>query len=73
MWQWILCYLSGQHDYGVNCEPGEIYLRCRGCGRRSSGWELRQENTVARAHARSSRVPGLLQAQAAVRREHFSA
>jgi hypothetical protein len=72
MWQWIFCYLSGQHDYGVNCEPGEIFLRCRSCGRRSNGWELRHENAAAHAHA-ASRVTGLLPAQAAVRRERYSA
>jgi hypothetical protein len=34
------CYLSGHHDFGVRCEPGEIYLRCIHCGRRSPGWAL---------------------------------
>jgi hypothetical protein len=34
------CYLSGHHDFGVRCEPGEIYLRCIHCGRRSAGWAL---------------------------------
>lgn len=41
MWRAIYCYLSGQHDYAVTCEPGAIFLRCRSCGQRSSGWELR--------------------------------
>lgn len=44
MWRWIYCYLSGSHEYSVACEPGEIFLRCRTCGRRSSGWELREEH-----------------------------
>ena len=37
----LYCYLSGQHEYGVQCEPGEIFLRCIHCGRRSAGWELK--------------------------------
>lgn len=41
MWRSIYCYLSGEHDYQVTCEPGAIFLRCRACGQRSSGWELR--------------------------------
>jgi hypothetical protein len=43
MWRSIYCYLSGQHDYQVTCEPAAIFLRCRACGQRSSGWELREE------------------------------
>ena len=39
----IYCYLSGQHDYQVTCGPGAIFLRCRACGQRSNGWELRAE------------------------------
>ena len=38
----IYCYLSGQHDYKVTCEPGAIFLRCRSCGQRSNGWSLRE-------------------------------
>jgi len=40
MWNWLKCYLSGCHDFGVSCEPGAIYLRCIHCGKRSCGWEL---------------------------------
>lgn len=40
MWNWLNCYLSGRHDYGVWCEPGAVFLRCIHCGKRSSGWEL---------------------------------
>ena len=50
MWRAIYCYLSGQHDYQVTCEPGEIFLRCRACGQRSSGWELR--DALAHEHPR---------------------
>jgi hypothetical protein len=42
MWNWINCYLSGRHDYGVRCEPGAIFLHCLHCGRRSSGWLLEE-------------------------------
>jgi hypothetical protein len=42
MWRSIYCYLSGQHDYQVTCEPGVILLRCRACGQRSNGWALRE-------------------------------
>jgi hypothetical protein len=40
LWNLFQCYLSGQHDFGVRCDPGEIYLRCIHCGRRSAGWAL---------------------------------
>jgi hypothetical protein len=40
MWNWLNCYLSGRHDFGVTCEPGAIFLRCIHCGKRSGGWEL---------------------------------
>ena len=40
MFKWFSCYLSGQHDYGMWCQPGEIFLRCVHCGRRSNGWQL---------------------------------
>jgi hypothetical protein len=36
----LSCYLSARHEYGVNCEPGTIFLRCIHCGRRSSGWAV---------------------------------
>ena len=40
MWRSIYCYLSGQHDYQVTRGPAAIFLCCRACGQRSSGWEL---------------------------------
>jgi hypothetical protein len=42
------CYLSGQHDFGVQCAPGEIYLRCIHCGKRSHGWALSGTAQAAR-------------------------
>jgi len=43
----LYCYLSGQHDFGVHCEPGEIYLRCIHCGKRSAGWALKGATQAA--------------------------
>jgi hypothetical protein len=40
MWNWFNCYLSGRHDYGMWCEPGQIFLRCVHCGKRSEGWTI---------------------------------
>jgi hypothetical protein len=40
MWNFFNCYLSGRHDYGMWCEPGQIYLRCVHCGKRSPGWTV---------------------------------
>ena len=40
MWNWLNCYLSGRHDYGVTCSSGSIYLRCIHCGKRSEGWAV---------------------------------
>ena len=40
MWKWINCYISGRHEFGVWCEPGNIFLRCVHCGSRSSGWAI---------------------------------
>lgn len=46
MWNWITCYLSGRHDYHVACEPGAIFLKCRHCEKRSTGWELQAERQI---------------------------
>jgi len=40
MWKWFNCYLSGRHNFGITCEPGEIFLKCSHCGRRSPGWSV---------------------------------
>ena len=40
MWNLFNCYLSGRHDYGMWCEPGQIFLRCVHCGKRSAGWTI---------------------------------
>ena len=54
MWNWLSCYLSGRHAYGMWCEPGTIFLRCIHCGRRSCGWivDPRGANTSARPNPR---------------------
>lgn len=44
MWNWLNCYLSGRHDFGVTCASGSIFLRCIHCGKRSNGWEVREEH-----------------------------
>jgi len=51
MWNLFSCYLSGNHDFGVRCEPGEIYLRCIQCGRRSPGWALKENEQHAAARS----------------------
>jgi hypothetical protein len=43
MWNWLNCYLSGRHDFGVACSSGSIYLRCNHCGKRSEGWAVHGE------------------------------
>jgi hypothetical protein len=51
IWNLFQCYLSGQHDFGVRCEPGQIYLRCIHCGRRSPGWALSATEQASQAAA----------------------
>ena len=46
MWNWLNCYLSGRHDFGVTCSSGSIYLRCIHCGKRSNGWEVHNEHAA---------------------------
>jgi hypothetical protein len=43
MWNWLNCYLSGRHDFGVTCASGSIFLRCIHCGKRSNGWAVHNE------------------------------
>lgn len=45
MWKRFACYLSGQHQYGVWCESGTIYLRCPHCGKRTNGWAIQGKQT----------------------------
>ena len=62
MLNWLTCYLTGRHDFGVWCEPGTIFLRCVHCGRRSGGWSLAakpQEMTRKKA-ARAPRIAQVL-------------
>ena len=44
MWNWLNCYLSGRHDFGVSCSSGSIFLRCIHCGKRSNGWDVHNEH-----------------------------
>ena len=43
MWNWLNCYLSGRHDFGITCSSGSIFLRCIHCGKRSNGWAVHNE------------------------------
>lgn len=59
MWNWLNCYLSGRHDFGVTCASGSIFLRCIHCGKRSNGWAVRNEQPVlitAPGHRQSLKV-----------------
>jgi hypothetical protein len=57
MWNWINCYLSGRHEFGVWCEPGAIFLRCVHCGKRTSGISVdRRPHTTSVAHAPANRA-----------------
>ena len=44
MWNWLNCYLSGRHDFGITCSSGSIFLRCIHCGKRSNGWSVHNEH-----------------------------
>ena len=67
MWNWLNCYLSGRHDFGVSCEPGAIFLRCIHCGKRSSGWELQgRQGPLKPAKAQLIRQPAVAQAAHAI-------
>ena len=43
MWNWLNCYLSGRHDFGITCSSGSIFLRCIHCEKRSNGWAVHNE------------------------------
>ena len=46
MWNWLNCYLSGRHDFGITCCSGSIFLRCIHCGKRSNGWAVHDEQVL---------------------------
>ena len=46
MWNWLGCYLSGRHDFGVTCSSGSIFLRCIHCGKRSNGWAVQNDQAA---------------------------
>lgn len=46
MWNWLNCYLSGRHEFGVTCSSGSIFLRCNHCGKRSNGWAVHHEQAA---------------------------
>ena len=43
LWNWLNCYFSGRHDYGITCASGSMFLRCIHCGKRSNGWDIHRE------------------------------
>ena len=49
MWNWLNCYFSGRHDFGVTCASGSMFLKCIHCGKRSNGWAVRSEHEIAPA------------------------
>lgn len=59
MWNWVNCYLSGRHEFGVWCEPGAIFLRCVHCDKRSPGWSLdaKQRPPITQSRARMAVTP----------------
>jgi hypothetical protein len=57
MWNFFNCYLSGRHDYGMWCEPGQIFLRCVHCGKRSSGWAVERKGKAAQPRATVTTTP----------------
>ena len=40
MWSPFKCRLFRDHDYAVRRHPGVMFLECRRCGHKSSGWNL---------------------------------
>jgi len=63
MWNWLNCYLSGRHDFGVTCASGSIFLRCIHCGKRSNGWSVHNEHPMpvtAPVHAPIHRQPAIV-------------
>jgi hypothetical protein len=58
----LYCYLTGRHEYAVTCEPGQIFLQCRNCHRRTTGWGLREEH--AHAQRTAERAPARTQVRA---------
>jgi len=70
MWNWLNCYLSGRHDFGVACSSGSIYLRCNHCGKRSEGWAVHGEQQRQVMAAAASRPPLAFAPRAVEHQEH---
>jgi hypothetical protein len=60
MLNWLNCFLSGRHEFGVWCEPGAIFLRCLHCGRRSSGWSLGEKTQSVPVPSRTTPPPSVV-------------
>jgi hypothetical protein len=62
VWDWLTCFLSGRHEYGISCGRDAVFLRCVHCGRRKSqGWALRdaQPHAPARKPDAAATIPPL--------------
>jgi hypothetical protein len=44
MWKPFRCRLFNEHDYAIRRQPGEMFLECRRCGRRSRGWVMNESH-----------------------------
>jgi hypothetical protein len=40
LWQRLVCLLRQKHQDVIRTGPGEIFLECNCCGRRTDGWNL---------------------------------
>ena len=70
MWNWLNCYLSGRHDFGVACSSGSIYLRCNHCGKRSEGWAVHAEQQQQVMATSPSRAPLAFTPRAVEHQQH---
>ena len=75
MWNWLNCYLSGRHDFGVTCASGAMFLRCIHCGKRSNGWAVHNEPMLATIPIKRMPPPSVRApfSPRAVDRQHHSA
>ena len=65
MWSPFKCRLFRDHDYAVRRQPGVMFLECRRCGHKSSGWIL-GEPRVRRATTLRLRIAEPWEAEHAI-------
>lgn len=66
MWTLVRRLFCLNHDYGITAEPGTIFMRCRRCGHRTTGWHVDAEGADAQRVRRAREVPESLPAQSAL-------